>query len=188
MARQAQVIVAAFIGPDGLAIGAAKDLERWRRLTPLADWTTINLASTARSEIFAQRGRRARAKAYCRTSADPARGNRHAARARTRTAGCTYLRRHSCDRLPCPPLPFRIMPTAAAMRLVVQGGSHSASPDFVRALLVAAGLDRRTITLIVGRSDARAAVSAADTFILELVATVGRQACHGDRTNDIQDS
>jgi hypothetical protein len=187
-AQQAQVIVAACIGPDGLAVGTAKDLERWRRLTPLADWTTINLASTARSEIL-------------RSVAAVLEQKHIAAHQLILLGGGIAMRRllelvlqgaRVCAGIlaidiPRTPLQFRIMPTAAAIRLVAQGGSHSASHDLVRALQVA-DLDRRIITLTVGRSDARAAASAAETFILELVATVGRQACHGDRTNDIQDS
>jgi hypothetical protein len=188
MARQRQVIVAAFIGPHGLAVGTAKDLARWRRLTPLADWTTITLANTARSEIL-------------RSVAAVLEQKHIAAHQLILLGGGIAMRRalelvlqgaRVCAGIlaidiPCTPLPFRIMPTAAAIRLVVQGGSHSTSHDLVRALQVA-DLDRRIITLTVGRSDARAAASAAETFILELVATIGRQACHGDRTNDIQDS
>jgi hypothetical protein len=186
MARQ--VIVAVFIGPHGLAICMAKDLERWRRLTPLAGWTTINLRSTARSEIL-------------RSVAAVLAQKRIASHQLILLGGGLAMRRAlelvlqgelvcagilAVD-IPCTPLPFGIRPTAAAIRLVVQrAGSKGASDALVHALR-AADFDQRIITLDpTGRSDA--CVSAAETFVLELVATVGRQARHGDRTHDIQDS
>jgi hypothetical protein len=189
MARQAQVIVAMFIGPNAPAIGIAEDLERWRRLTPLAGWTTINLRSTARSEIL-------------HGVAAVLEQNHIAAHQLILLGGGIAMRRAlelvlqgalvcagmlAID-IPCTPLPFRIVPTTAAIRLVQHNGSKGASDEFVRALQ-AADLDERIITFDpAGRSGARAAASAAETFVLELVATVGRQVHHGGRTDEIQDS
>src|ERR1700758_4022021 len=49
-ARQAApVMVGVLAGP---AVGLSKDSSRWRRLTPLAVWTSINLRNTARTEIL----------------------------------------------------------------------------------------------------------------------------------------
>ena len=187
MARQAQVIVAVLIGPDGSAVGMAKDLERWRRLTPLAGWTTINLTSAARSEILH------RVAAVLE--------HKHIASHQLILLGRGIAMRRALELvlqralvcagmlaidIPCTPLPFRIMSTAAAIRLVVPRGGP-ASDDLVRALQ-AADLDERVITLNpIGRGDARAAARAAETFVLELIATVGRQA-HRGGTDEIQDS
>jgi hypothetical protein len=91
--------------------------------------------------------------------------------------------------IPCTPLAFRIVPTAAAIRLVVQHNGSKGEPDDLVCALRAADLDKRIITFNpTGCSDARVAASAAEIFLLELVATVGRQAHHGGRTDEIQDS
>jgi hypothetical protein len=180
------VIVAVFIGRESPTNGMAKDLERWRRLTPLASWTIINLRSTARSEIL--------------RNADAVLNQKHIAAHQLILLGRGIAMRRALELvlqgalvcagilaidIPCTPLPFRIVPTAAAIRLVVPRGG-SASDDLVRALQ-AADLDERVIALNpMGRGDARAAARAAETFVLELVATVGRQAHHGG-PNEIQD-
>jgi hypothetical protein len=186
MAPRARVIVAVFIGPDSPAIGMAKDLGRWRRLTPLASWTIINLRSTARSEIL--------------HNAAAVLKQKHIVAHQLILLGWGIVMRRALELvlqgalvcagllaidIPCTPLPFRIMPTAAAIRLVVPRGG-SASDDLVRALQ-AADLDERVIALNpMGRGDARAAARAAETFVLELIATVGRRAHHGG-LDEIQD-
>jgi hypothetical protein len=191
MARQAQVIVVVVIGPDGPAIGIAKDLERWRRLTPLAGWTTINLTSTAGSEILHGVAAVLEQKHLAAHQLILLGGGMAMRRALELVLqGALVCAGMLAIDIPCTPLPFRIVPTAAAIRLVVlHGGSKGAPDDLVRALQ-AADLDERIITLNpMGRSDARAAAaSAAETFVLELVATVGRQAHHGGRTDEIKDS
>jgi hypothetical protein len=186
--RPAQVMVAVLTGPDAPAIGIAKDLERWRRLTPLAGWTTITLKSTARSEIL--------------HGVAAVLEQQHIAAHQLILLGEGIAMRRVLELLlrgalvcagmlaidiPCAPLPFRIVPTDAAIRLVVPHGSKDASDDLIRALQ-AADLDERIITLNPTVSgDARVAVRAAEIFVLELVAIVGRQAHHGGRTDEIQD-
>jgi hypothetical protein len=99
MARQAEVIVAVFIGPDG---PRDQHSQGFGSLAPAdsACWLDNHQPQKHLTKRdFARRGRRAAAKAHCGTSADPARRrNRDASCAPTLTAGRTCLRRNACDR------------------------------------------------------------------------------------------
>jgi hypothetical protein len=68
------------------------------------------------------------------------------------------------------------MGVAQLLRIVHHDGSQR-PPDSLIGALSAADLDARTINLNpAGDSAADAVASAAETFVLELVATIGRQA------------
>lgn len=183
MAPQALVIVAVFIGPDGPAIGITKDLERWRRLTPLAGWTAINLTSTARSEILHGVAAVLERKHIAAHQLILFGGGLAMRRARELVLqGTLVCAGMLAIDIPCTPLTFRVMPTAAAIRLVLLHRGSKGAPDGLVRALQAADLDERIITLNpIGSGDARAVASATETFALELVATVGRQAHHGGR-------
>jgi hypothetical protein len=189
-AQRAQVVVAVLAGPDVPAISVVKDLRRWRRLTPLASWTTVKLRGAARAEILCN------VTAALEQQYIPAHrlilvGEGIAAQRVLELVlqGALVCAGLLAIDIPCTPLPFHILSTAAAIRLVVQcDGSKGAFDDFVHALQ-AADIDERIITINpTGRRDPRVAASAAETFILELVATVGRQAHYGGRTDEIQDT
>jgi hypothetical protein len=76
--------------------------------------------------------------------------------------------------VPCAALPFPIVPTPIAVRLVVDCKDGPA--DLISALR-AADIDARIIRLNPPAShDVLTAVSAAETFVLELVANASRQA------------
>jgi hypothetical protein len=73
-------------------------------------------------------------------------------------------------------LPFRTVSTSAAIRLVVHDDGRTAAPDDLIHALRASDIDERIIRLNAAAANERRVVaSAAETFILELVALIGRQ-------------
>lgn len=167
--------------------GVAKALSHWRRLTPLATWAAITLSGIDRGGI------RAAVDAALERHGMPARqlillGEGVAARCTLELVlqgvlACAGMLAIGC---PCHAPSFRITPTAAAVRLVVYPRSHEGTPDDLIDALRAADIDERVIRLNPGRDDSLIAASAAETFVLELVATVGHQARHGARTYEKQ--
>jgi hypothetical protein len=156
-------------------------LARWRRLTPLATWVTIELAELSHAGIFY-----GVAAALDRFAMVP----RHLILLGEGPVVRSALELVLRGALPCGgivaidvfcgALPFRIVPTAAAIRLVVHQNGSQRSPDSLTGALRAADLDARIINLnTAGDCAAGAAASAAETFVLELVATIGRQARDG---------
>jgi hypothetical protein len=82
--------------------------------------------------------------------------------------------------IPCAALPFRIVPTAAAVRLVVRPADCDGAQDDLIAALRAADMDARIIRLdSAADHDGRATASAAETFVLELVANASHQSRYG---------
>ena len=175
-----KVMVAVVAAPDAPLVAAAGALPRWRALTPLALWSTLPLRDASRDEIL--RG----------VAALLARHDVHAHQLILLTegkAGRTALElvlQGALDcaailaiAVPCAALSFPILPTAAALRLVVD--CEDAPADLISALRNA-DIDARTIRLgpAAGR-DARTVASAAETFVLELVANASRQIRHQDR-------
>ena len=77
-------------------------------------------------------------------------------------------------------LPFHIVPTVTAIRLVVHRNDDAPQGSLIGALR-AADLDARIIhvDLTAGRGTEAAAASATETFVLELVATIGRRTTDG---------
>jgi hypothetical protein len=84
-------------------------------------------------------------------------------------------------------LPSPIIPTAAAVRLVFLGNSPQRTGDLISALR-STDMDVRIIRLnSAAARDVSCAGEAAETFVLELVATVSHQARHGVRTDDVEE-
>ena len=177
------VMVAVVAGPDAPLVATAGALPRWRRLTPLAVWSTLPVRDASRDEIL--RG----------VAALLARYDVHAHQLILLTegkAGRTALElvlegALDCAAIlaiavPCAALPFPILPTAAALRLVVD--CDDASADLISALRNA-DIDTRIIRLSPAASrDVRTVASAAETFVLELVANASRQIRHQRRHQD----
>jgi hypothetical protein len=156
----AGVIVGVIAGPEGPAGAIAQALPHWRRLTPLAVWSTVKLQRPGPTEIM--RGVDAMLA-------------RHGIRARQ----LILLGEGRAGRL--------------ALELVLQGAlvvspqDRGHTPNDLVSALRTADIDERIIRLSpASADDARVAASAAETFVLELVATVGHQARHGVRTDEIQ--
>jgi hypothetical protein len=183
----AGVVVGVIAGPDRPARGIPQALPQWRRLTPLATWAHLILRSGDRAEILAA------VDATLDRHGVPAQqlillGEGMAARSVLELVLRGAL---ACGGLlaigvPCDALSFPVAPTAAAIRLVVSPQSRAA-PDALIDALRTADIDERIIKLNpAGGNDGLIAASAAETFVLELVATVGHQARHGVRTDEKQ--
>jgi len=178
-----KVMVAVVAAPDAPLVAAAGALQRWRALTPLALWSTVSVRDASRDEIL--RG----------VAALLARHDVHAHQLILLTegkAGRTALElvlQGALDcaailaiAVPCTALPFPILPTAAAARLVVD--CDDAPADLISALRDA-DIDARIVRLSPAASrDARAVASAAETFVMELVANASRQIHHQVRHHD----
>jgi hypothetical protein len=185
-----KVVVGVIAEPGAPAIRMERELPRWRQLTPLALWTIVNVRDTSRAGIL-----HGVAAALDRQGVPGNQlillGEGIAARRALElvlqgTLDCAGI---LAIAIPCAALPFRIVPTAAAVRLVVHDDRCEGAPDDLIGALRAADIDERIIKLNPAAAHrARAAASAAETFVLELVATVGRQARHGVRTDDFQGS
>jgi hypothetical protein len=73
-------------------------------------------------------------------------------------------------------LPFRTISTRTAIRLVVHDNGCTEEPDDLIRALRASDIDERIIRLnTAAANDRRIVASAAETFILELVALIGHQ-------------
>ncbi|WP_229194097.1 hypothetical protein [Bradyrhizobium acaciae] len=177
----AHVLVGVLAVSEAPDIAVPETFARWRRLTPQATWLPIALRETSYAGILS-----GVAEALDRTGMTPRQlillGEGHLARRMLELA----LR----GELPCggivavdvaaDALPFRIVPTVAAIRLVVHRNDDAPQGSLIGALR-AADLDARIINLdlTAGRGAEAAAASAAETFVLELVATIGRRTTDG---------
>jgi hypothetical protein len=176
----AKVLVAVIAAPDTPLVATATELPRWRALTPLALWSTVSVRDASPDEIL-----RGVAAELARRDAGAAQLILLAGGKAARTAlelvlqGALDCAGILAIALPCAALPFRIVPTAAAIRLVVQHRGRGDVPADLVTALRAADIDARITSLdpAVTR-DARAAASAAETFVLELVANASRQSRH----------
>ncbi|PDT72411.1 hypothetical protein CO675_35955 [Bradyrhizobium sp. C9] len=174
-------MVGVLVAPDAASIAVPETFARWRRLTPLATWLPIELREASYAGILS-----GVADALDRVGVIPRQlillGEGSVARRMLELA----LR----GALPCggivaidiasDMLPFHIVPTVTAIRLVVHRNDDVPQGGLIGALR-AADLDARIIhlDLTAGRSAEAAAASATETFVLELVATIGRRTTDG---------
>ena len=185
--QHAPVLVGLLGGPHKASVSIARHLPRWRRLTPLASWTVINTTETSRAGILQgvaavldQRNVPPR-RLVLLCEGDVARLALELVL--ERALDCAGILGVGVFRAA---LPSPIIPTAAAVRLVVHGQSQR-TRDLISALH-STDMDVRVIRFnSAAACDVSCAGEAAETFVLELVATVGRQACHGVRTDDVED-
>jgi hypothetical protein len=170
-------MVAVLAGPDAPLVATAAELPRWRALTPLALWSAISVRDAGPEEIL--RG----------VAAEQARQNAEAhqlvvlAEGKAARTALELVLRGTLDcagilaiAIRCTALPFPIVPTPAAVRLVVQHEERGDVPVALITALQTADIDTRITSL--NRHDTRAAASAAETFVLELVANASRQSRH----------
>lgn len=177
----ARVLVGVLVAPDAASLAMPETFARWRRLTPFATWLPIELRETGHAGILS-----GVAAALDRVGMTPRQlillGEGAVARRMLELA----LR----GELPCggivaidvtsDALPFHIVPTVTAIRLVVHRTDDAPQGSLIGALR-AADLDARIIhlDLTAGRGTEAAAASATETFVLELVATIGRRTTDG---------
>jgi hypothetical protein len=173
----AKVVVAVIAGPDAPLVATPEALRCWRRLTPLALWSAVSVRGAGPDEILhGVATELARQDVAAHRLILLAEG--HSARAALElvlqgTIDCAGL---LAIAIPCAALSFRILPTAAAIRLVVRREDREDTPADLITALRAADIDARIIGFdSAAANDARAAASAVETFVLELVANVSRQ-------------
>ncbi len=176
-------MVAVLAGPDAPLVATPAELTRWRALTPLALWSTVSVPDAGPDEIL----HGVAAELVRRDVGAPqlillAEGNAARTTLELVLQGALDCAGLLAIALPCVALPFRIVPTAAAIRLVAQRGEREDTPADLITALRAADIDARIISLdpTVAR-DARAVASAAESFVLELVANASRQGLHRAR-------
>jgi hypothetical protein len=176
----AKVTVAVIAGPDASLVATHEGLRRWRRLTPLALWSAVSVRGACPDEILYG------------VAAELARQDVEAhrlillAEGKAARAALELVLRGAIDcagllaiAVPCAALSFRIVPRAAAIRLVVWREDREDRPADLITTLRAADIDARIIGFdSAATNDARAAASAAETFVLELVANASRQSRH----------
>ncbi|WP_245285328.1 hypothetical protein [Bradyrhizobium sp. WSM3983] len=179
-----KVTVAVIAGPDPL-VATPEELRRWRRLTPLASWSTVSVRG-------ALPGKNLPDEILHGVAAELARQDLEAhqlillAEGKTARSALELVLRGAIDcagllaiAVPCTALSFRIVRAAAAIRLVVRRQDREDSPADLITALHAADIDARIIGFdSAAANGARAAASAAETFVLELVANASRQSRH----------
>lgn len=175
-----KVTVAIIAGPDPSLVATPEELRRWRRLTPLASWSTVSVRGARADEILQG------------VAAELARQDLDAhqlillAEGKAARAALELVLRGAIDcagllaiAVPCRALTFRIVSAAAAIRLVVRREDREDSPADLITALHAADIDARIIGFdSAAANGARAAASAAETFVLELVANASRRSRH----------
>src|SRR5579864_6860744 len=167
----AKAIVAVIAGPDAPLVATPEELRRWRRLTPLALWSAVSVRGTGPDEIL-----HGVAAELARQDVE---GHRLIllAEGKAARAALELVLRGAIDcagllaiAVSCAALSFRIVPTVAAIRLVVRREDREDTPADLITALHAADIDARIIGFhSAAAHDARAAASAAETFVVELV-------------------
>jgi hypothetical protein len=184
----ARVMVAVIAEPYA-TVPAMTDLARWRRLNPLAVW----------AQIVVQAGPTPSQQATLVGAVTDALNRRHMRPTQLILLAAGMTGRLALDLvlagvfpcagivavdIPCTALRTPIVPTAAAVRLVVREQAMPSAPDDLLGALRASEIDERIMRLKpAGAHDAHAVASAAEAFLLELVATVSREAGNGVRSH-----
>jgi hypothetical protein len=176
----AKVTVAVIAGPEASLVATPEELRRWRRLTPFAFWSAVSVRGAGPDEIL-----HGVVAELARQAVQPhrlillAEGNAARAALELVLRGAIDCAGLLAIAVPCAALSFRIVPAAAAIRLVVRREDREDTPADLITALHAADIDARIIGFDWAASnDARAAASAAETFVLELVANASGQSRH----------
>lgn len=169
--------IAYIAGPEAAAVAGDEDLARWRRLTPSAAWAFAKLAVVSRACAIGT----------IATLVDRRRlpstqlilfGTGEAGRLLFELVleGALDCAGVLAVDIPSHRLPFRANASHRAFRLVLHRERIPPVEDSFLHQLQGADLDQRIIALgPAAANNSRAIASAAEAFLLELVATVGRQ-------------
>lgn len=174
--------VAVVSGPDAALVATPEELRRWRRLTPLALWSAVSVRGVTPDAILSDEVLHGVAAELERQDVE---AHRLILLAEGKAARATLelVLRGAIDcagllgiAVPCAALSFRIVPITAAIRLVVR---REDTPADLITELRATDIDARIIAFdLAAANGARAAASAAEAFVLELVANASRQSRH----------
>jgi hypothetical protein len=180
-ARQnAGAMVAVIAGPE-LLLAMPQDLSRWWRLTPSAMWASVGPATKVPENIpegvaALLRQKRLGPRQLILLAAGET-GHQALELVLHGALDCAGIL--TID-IPRDPVPFRIARTAAAIRIVVHRHGSPACGDALLGQLQRADIDQRIIALSPAAGNKQQALaSAAESFLLELVAMVGRQSGSG---------
>ena len=176
----ASVLVGVMAAPDVPAVAVPQTLERWRWLTPLATWIPIELGEPGDAGMLC-----GVAAALDRFAMAPWQlilvGEGPVAQSALELVlrGVLPCGGMIAIDISCGALPFRIVPTVTAIRLVVHHDDYEEPPSKLISAVRAADLDARIINLNAAGCAAEAAASATETFVLELVATIAHRTRDG---------
>ncbi|MCC8943981.1 hypothetical protein H8A97_02395 [Bradyrhizobium sp. Arg62] len=176
----ARIMVVLIAGPEPSTL-APEDLAPWRQVIPSAMWALIGLTQVNRTTILDNI-----AALMKRRAANPRRlillgcgetGREAFELVAQGTIDCAGI--VAID-IPCHPLSFAIVPTPTAIRLVVHHHGSGRAGDGLVEQLQRADIDVRVIGLgAVAANKSATIASAAEAFVLELAAMVGRHSGHG---------
>lgn len=181
----AKVTVAVIAGPDATLVATPEELRRWRRLTPLASWSPVSVRGALPDKNLPDEILHGVAAELARQDLEAhqlillAEGKAARAALELVLQGAIDCAGLLAIAVPCTALSFRIVRAAAAIRLVVRRQDREDSPVDLITALHAADIDARIVGFdSAAANGARAAASAAETFVLELVANASRQSRH----------
>lgn len=180
-----KVAVAVIAGPDPSLVATPDELRRWRRMTPLASWSTVSVRGAFPAKNLPDEILHSIAAELVRRDLEAhqlillAEGKAARAALELVLQGAIDCAGLLAIAVPCTALSFRIARAAAAIRLVVRREDRENSPADLITALHGADIDARIIGFdSAAANGARAAASAAETFVLELVANASRQSRH----------
>ncbi|WGR73777.1 MULTISPECIES: hypothetical protein [unclassified Bradyrhizobium] len=168
-------MVAVVADPEQPSFATQENFARWHRLTPSATWRCVNVpcgdsSRTAKVLVDMMESKRVRSgQLILLASGEVGRGVLEVVlRGALECAGVLAVD------VPCAPLPFGELATHAAIRLVIHQGNEE---EFgLVGQLQRADVDERVMRLNqAGATGSQATASAAETFLLELVAMVGHR-------------
>lgn len=178
----ARAMVALIAGPEPSAV-TPEDLMRWRQLIPAAIWAFVGPRKVDRTRLVDNI-----AALIKRRAINPRQlillgcGDTGRCALELVAQGALDCAGIVAVDIPCHPLSFAIVPAVSAIRLVVHhDGSRPAGERLVDELQ-RADIDVRVIGLGAAANGSAAIASAAETFVLELVAMIGRHSGPGVRT------
>lgn len=180
-----KVAVAVIAGPDPSLVATPDELRRWRRMTPLASWSTVSVRGAFPAKNLPDEILHSIAAELVRRDLEAhqlillAEGKAARAALELVLQGAIDCAGLLAIAVPCTALSFRIARAAAAIRLVVRREDRENSPADLITALHGADIDARIIGFdSAAANGARAAASAAETFVLELVANASHQSRH----------
>lgn len=177
LARPHRTTAIAYIaGPEAAPVAGHEDLARWRRLTPSAIWAFDRLAAVSRAcaigTIATLLDRRRLLSTRLILFGAGEAGRLLFELVLEGALDCAGVL--AVD-IPCHRLPFRANASHTAFRLVLHRERTPPVEDSFLHQLQGADIDQRVIALgPAAANNSRAIASAVETFLLELVATVGR--------------
>jgi hypothetical protein len=177
----ARAMVALIAGPEPSAV-TPEDLARWRQLVPAAIWAFVGLRRIDRTTLVDNIAALMRRRAI-----NPRQlillgcGDTGRCVFELVAQGALDCAGFVAVDIPCHPLSFAIVPAVSAIRLVIHRDDSRPAGERLVDELQHADIDVRVIGLAAAANGSAAIASAAETFVLELVAMIDRHSGPGVR-------